>query len=101
MIAALGIDRSEEAHIHGEMHQAVVIARGEVEVGDTPVAGMGRIHCKMRRAIQLLIRTHGTKGTPGGEGLPVRNLKGNYGHGEPSLCEEMGERRPRIARLSF
>jgi hypothetical protein len=101
MIATLGIDRPEEAHIRGEMHHAVVIARGEVEVRDTLIAGMARIHRKMRRALQLLIRTYGTKGTPVGEGLPMRNLKGNYGHGEPSLCEEMGERRPMIARLSF
>jgi hypothetical protein len=77
MIAAVGIDRGEEAPIRGAMHQAVGIARGEVEVRDTLVAGMGRIHRKMRRAIQLLIRTHGTTGTPVGEGLPMRNRKGN------------------------
>jgi hypothetical protein len=101
MIATLRIDRPEEAHIRSEMHQAVGIARGEVEVRDTLVAGMDRIHRKMRRAIQLLIRTRGTKGTPVSEGLPMRNLKGNYGHGEPSLCEEMGKRRHRSEWLSL
>jgi len=101
MIAAVGIDRGEEAPSRGAMHQAVGIARGEVEVRDTLVAGMGRIHRKMRRAIQLLIRTHGTTGTPVGEGLPMRNLKGNYGHGKPSLCEEMSERRHRSEQLSL
>jgi len=101
MIAALGIDRREEAHIRGEVHQAVVIARGKVKVRDTLVAGMGRIHRKMRRAIELFIRTHSTKGTPVGEGLPMRNLKGNYGHGEPSLCEEMSGRRHWSEQLSL
>ena len=85
MIAAVGLDRGEEAHIRGEMHQAVVIARGEVEVGDTPVAGMGRIRRKMRCAIQLLIGTDRTKGMPVGENLPRRYLKGHEGHWEPSL----------------
>src|SRR5262249_3647367 len=49
MIATLEIDRPEEAHIRGEMHHAMVIARGEVEVRDTLIAGMARIHRKMRR----------------------------------------------------
>ncbi len=94
MIAALGIDRREEAHIRGEMHQAVVIARGEVQVGDIPVARMGRIHRKMRRAIQLFIGTDRTKGTPVGEDLPRRYLKGHKGHAKLSLCSGDGRETP-------
>jgi hypothetical protein len=64
MIATPGVNRHEDAHIRGEMHQAIVVTRGKVEVSDTPVEDMGRVHRKMRCAIELFIRTDSTKSTP-------------------------------------
>ena len=37
MIATLGVDRREDAHIRGETHQAVGVTRGKVEVRDAPL----------------------------------------------------------------
>ena len=66
MIATLGVNRPEDANIRGETHQAVVVTRGKVEVRDRLVEGMGRVHPKMRRSIELFIWTNGTKCAPTG-----------------------------------
>jgi len=64
VIATLGVNRCEDAHIRGETHQAVVVTRGKVEIRDPPVEEMGRIHRKMRCSIELFIGTNGTKSAP-------------------------------------
>jgi hypothetical protein len=66
MIATLGVNRREDTNIRGETHQAVVVTRGKVEVGDPLVEGMGWVHRKMRRSIELFIWTNDTKTAPTG-----------------------------------
>jgi hypothetical protein len=70
MIAALGVDRSEDADIRGKTYQAVVTTRGEVEVCNIPVARRAWINRKMGGSIELFIRTNGAKGTPIGQCTP-------------------------------
>src|SRR5215475_3370400 len=62
MIAALGVNRPEDADIRCKTYPAVVVTRGEMEVRNAPVERRGRINRKMYDSIELFIRTNGTKG---------------------------------------
>jgi len=76
MVAALGVNRSEDADIRCKTYHSVVVTRGEVEVRNAPVEWRGRINRKMCDPIELFIRTNSSKGAPIGQGTPRCELTG-------------------------
>jgi hypothetical protein len=64
MIAALGVNRAENADICCKTHQTIVVTRREVDIGDTLVERRRWVHRKLRRPIDLFVWTHSAKGAP-------------------------------------
>src|SRR5215831_5823040 len=96
MIAALGVNRPEDAYIRCKTYQAVVVTRSKVEVRNVPVARRGWINRKMCDSIELFIRTNGTKGTPIGQCTPRCKLTGYDCH-RKSPCMDL----PHCSRTLF
>jgi hypothetical protein len=55
MIAARRVLRREDADIGREMHQAVAVALGHIDIGDGAVRRVPRINGEMRCAVKLLV----------------------------------------------
>ena len=83
MVAARRVLGSEDADIRGEMHEASLVARGQVDIGDDAVEGMRRVDREMRRAVELDIAPDIAKLPPAGERLAGFDLKGDNSHGAP------------------
>ena len=83
MITAPRVFGEEDANIRGEMHEATLVARGQIDIGDNPVQGMGRVDRETRRAVELGIAPDIAKFPPAGERPSRFDLKGDNSHGAP------------------
>ena len=69
-VAALLVLGGQDPQIGSKSNAAVAIARRKIEVGDATVAGMARVHGKMRGTVELQIWADDTKSSPTREALP-------------------------------
>src|SRR5580704_12441624 len=83
MVAEPRVLRRQNSDIRGERHEAIVIARGQPDIGDAPIEGVGRIDREMHRAVEPVIAPSRAKLPPAGQLLSRLDLKGNYSHRAP------------------